>query len=369
VPVGFVAVFTGWSVPAKIAGWLLALSQSAAAWHAHWEPAWRIPSPPIWLAAGISAALIAVALLGRLRGKPVWRILRVASVTALAALLALMIWHPFAPRIHWGELEMTAIDVGQGDSLFLALPAGKLMLVDAGGIASFGKRVRTNLNIGEDVVSPYLWSRSIRWLDVVALSHAHDDHMGGLAAVLENFHVKELWTGATPESPGWDALRRKAEQLHVKIVPLVQGKPFNYGGARFEVLAPAPDYVPAAAARNNDSLVLRLTFGRRSLILSGDMEKQIESRLVAANAVERADVLKIAHHGSKTSTSEPFLEAVHPAFAIISAGFENLYGHPHADVVERLKQANIEVLRTDQMGAITVRTDGQHVRAETATGF
>ena len=369
VPVGFVAVFTGWSVPAKIAGWLLALSQSAAAWHAHWEPAWRIPSPPVWLAGGISAALIAVALLGRRRGAPVWRILRVASVAALAALLVLMIWHPFAPRVHRGQLEMTAIDVGQGDSIFLALPSGKLMLVDAGGIASFGKRVRTNLNIGEDVVSPYLWSRSIRWLDVVALSHAHDDHMGGLAAVLENFHVKELWTGATPESPGWDAVRRKAEQLHVRIVPLVQGKPFDYGGVRFEVMAPAPDYLPAAAPRNNDSLVLRLTYGRRSLMLSGDMEKQIESRLVAANAVERADVLKIAHHGSKTSTSEPFLEAVHPAFAVISAGFENLYGHPHADVVERLKQANIEVLRTDQMGAITVRTDGQHVRAEVATEF
>jgi competence protein ComEC len=108
VPVGFVAVFTGWSVSAKIAGWLLALSQSAAAWHAHWEPAWRIPSPPVWLAAGISAALIAVALLGRLRGRPVWHVLRLASVTALAALLVLMIWHPFAPRVHRGELEMTA---------------------------------------------------------------------------------------------------------------------------------------------------------------------------------------------------------------------------------------------------------------------
>jgi competence protein ComEC len=99
------------------------------------------------------------------------------------------------------------------------------------------------------------------------------------------------------------------------------------------------------------------------------MEKQIESRLVLTNAVTRTDVLKVAHHGSKTSTTGPFLEAVHPAFAVISAGFENLYGHPHADVVERLKQANIEVFRTDQMGAITVRTDGQHLQAEAVTGF
>jgi competence protein ComEC len=218
-------------------------------------------------------------------------------------------------------------------------------------------------------VSPYLWSRSIRRLDVVALSHAHQDHIGGLPAILENFHVKELWTGATPECPEWDALRREAATLHVKVVPLEQGRRLSYGGAQFEVLAPSPAYSPASSPRNNDSLVLRLVYGERSAILSGDMERQIESELLAANLVHRTDVLKVAHHGSRTSTSEPFLEAVHPAFAIISAGFGNLYGHPHADVVERLKQANIEVLRTDQMGAVTVRTDGRHVEVETATGI
>ncbi len=99
------------------------------------------------------------------------------------------------------------------------------------------------------------------------------------------------------------------------------------------------------------------------------MERQIESELVASNLIRRTDVLKVGHHGSKTSTSEPFLEAVHPAFAMISAGFENSYGHPHADVLERLKQANIEVLRTDQMGAITIRTDGKHVEVEAVTGL
>jgi competence protein ComEC len=369
MPVGFLAVFTGWSVPARIAGWLLALSQSAAAWHARWEPNWRIPGPPEWLAIAISGSLIAVALAARWRGRPWYRILRIASVTSLGLLLGLMIWHPFPAAVTPGALEMTAIDVGQGDSIFLALPTGKLMLLDGGGIASFGKRVKTTLDIGEDVVSPYLWSRSIRSLDVVALSHAHEDHIGGLAAVLENFHVKELWTGATPASPPWDALRQKAGALGVRIVPLIQGRRFDYGGAHFEVLAPLPDYVPASMPRNNDSLVLRLTYGQRSLLLSGDMERQIESELLAENLVHHTDILKVAHHGSKTSTTEPFLDAVHPAFAIISAGFENLYGHPNAEVVERLKQSNIDVLRTDQMGAITVRTDGRRVEIETATGF
>jgi competence protein ComEC len=268
------------------------------------------------------------------------------------------------------ELEITAIDVGQGDSIFVALPNGKLMLMDAGGMSSFGgKRIQTNLDIGEDVVSPYLWSRSIRRLDVVALSHAHEDHVGGMPAILENFHVAELWTGATPESPEWEAVRRKAAEQHVRITHLLQGRRFEYSGAQVEVLSPSASYVPAKAPGNNDSLVLRLTYGKRSVILSGDIERRIESELVAENLAQRADVLKVAHHGSKTSTTAPFLEAVHPAFAIISAGFENLYGHPHAAVVERLKQANIKVLRTDEMGAITVRTDGQRFEVETATGF
>jgi competence protein ComEC len=219
------------------------------------------------------------------------------------------------------------------------------------------------------VVSPYLWIRSIRRLDVVGLSHAHQDHIGGLAAILENFHVRELWTGATPECPEWDALRRKAAGLHVKIVPLERGQHFEYGGAQFQVLAPAPTYVPASTPRNNDSLVLQLAYGRRSVILSGDMERQIESELTAAGLVRHADVLKVAHHGSKTSTTELFLDSVHPAFALVSVGFENLYGHPHADVLERLNQAKIEVLRTDQSGAITIRTDGWHMEVNTAAGF
>jgi len=365
IPVGFIAVFTGWGVPAKIAAWLLALSQSAAAWHARWEPNWRIPSPPVWLAIGIAAALVAVGLFARLRDRLLWRFLRMASVTSLTALLALMIWHPFPPAVTRGALEITAIDVGQGDSIFVAMPGGKLMLLDGGGIATFGKHVRTNLNIGEDVVSPYLWSRSIRSLNVVVLSHAHDDHIGGLPAVLENFHVKELWTGATPDSPAWTALRRKAEDLGVKIIPLTQGRQFDYSGVRFEVLAPAAGYVPASAPRNNDSLVLRLTYGQRSAILSGDVERQVESELVAENLVRHTDVLKVAHHGSKTSTTEPFLEAVHPAFAVISAGFENLYGHPNADVLDRLQAAKIEVFRTDQLGAITIRTDGRRIEIQT----
>ncbi|PYT28532.1 MAG: hypothetical protein DMG57_14705 [Acidobacteria bacterium] len=113
VPVGFIAVFTN-SLPERQAGWLLGLSQSAAAWHAHWEPNWRVPDPPVWLAIGISAALVATALLGRLSGRKLWHVPRVIAISSLAALLVLMVWHPFPPDVSHGTLEMTAIDVGQG---------------------------------------------------------------------------------------------------------------------------------------------------------------------------------------------------------------------------------------------------------------
>ena len=356
VPIGFVAIFTGSTWAAELAGWLLAVSQRAVAWHAHWEPNWRIPTPPVWLLAAFAAALILTAFLPRS-----WRIVKIASLAGAVVFFTLLVWHPFAPAVTPGWLEMTVIDVGQGDSILLAFPDGKLMLVDAGGIPSFGNRPKTGLDIGEDVVSPYLWSRSIRTLDVVALSHAHDDHMGGLRAVCENFHVRELWTGATPESPEWTQLRDLEIARGVKIVPLVQGRRFVYGGVNVDVLAPLAQYVPAAAPRNNDSLVLRLDYGRRSFILSGDVERPIEKALVAENLIQPADVLKIAHHGSKTSTSAPFLDLVHPAFAVISAGFENSYGHPHPDVLGRLADHRTATYRTDKMGLITIRTDGQHI--------
>ena len=229
------------------------------------------------------------------------------------------------------------------------------MLMDGGGIPAFGRRVKSKLDIGEDVISPYLWSRSIRRLDVVALSHAHEDHIGGLGAILANFHVGELWTGATPASPSWNALRDAAQRAGVKITPTHRGLSFAYGGTTLQTLAPGPDYAPSSAPRNNDSLALRLRYGQRTVLLTGDIERQVE-----------ADVLKVAHHGSKTSSTPALLDAVHPAFALISAGFENSYGHPHPDILARLAGRGICVLRTDALGLVSIRTDGHRMQVETA---
>jgi len=358
VPVGFLAVFTGWQWIARVAGLLLWLSQKVVWFHANIEPNWRIPTPPVWLGIALAAVLIAAA---------VWRSRWGAVVVAV--LLALLVWHPFAPDVHPGELELTAIDVGQGDSLLVLFPDGKRMLVDGGGIPAFGRIARSQLDIGEDVVAPYLWDRGFRTLDVVALSHAHEDHSGGLGALIADFHPREVWTGVMPDSPEWRAVHDKAVAMGAKIVPLRAPGQFAFGGTAIEVLAPTPDYVPVDEPKNNDSLVMRVTFGQRSLLLSGDVERGIEQEMLYTNELRPTDVLKVAHHGSRTSSTEEFLSAVQPAFAVISAGFENSYGHPHPTVVARLREHHAAVLRTDLDGMITIRTDGRRFHVETYNGL
>ena len=360
VPIGFIAVFSGWPVAAHVAQWLLLLSEKAANWHMRWEPDWRVPDPPLWLSIGFAAALIALSF--TMRRSRAWRWSMLAVVMALFALLVL---HPFHPKMQPGMLELTAIDVGQGDSLLVGFPNGKLMLVDGGGVLSFGHKVKPKLDIGEDVVSPYLWSRSVGHLDVVVSTHAHEDHTGGLRAIIDNFHPSELWTGANGDEPVWKELSQHARSRGAKIVVRRAGEMLNFGGARIEILSPPADYVTGDTPRNDDSLAFRIVYGKDSFLMTGDMEKQMETRMLADGREVRADVLKVGHHGSKTSTSEPFLDAVHPAFAIISDGFENSFGHPHRDVLNRLTDRHTETLRTDQVGLITVRSDGRHIFVET----
>ncbi|MFN7993502.1 MAG: ComEC/Rec2 family competence protein [Bryobacteraceae bacterium] len=360
IPVGFLAIFTGWGWIAKLAGALLALSQIAVDGHMRLEPNWRIPTPPLWLAVSISAALIASALSGCAGRR--WQL---ASATSALTLIAVLLWHPFPPDIARKHLEMTLVDVGQGDSILLTFPDGRVMLVDGGGIPAFGRRTPSQMDIGEDVVSPYLWDRAIDRIDLMACTHAHADHIGGLPSLLGNFHTKELWTGANSENPVWAEFREKIRRAGVRIEPLHRGQRFRFGDAGLEILAPSPDYMAKPAPGNNDSLVMRVTYGRHSFLLGGDMERPIESDLVAGGLVRKTDVLKVAHHGSKTSSSEPFLDLAMPTFALMSDGFENSYGHPHAEVLERLIGHHACILRTDRDGFITVRTDGKRLEVDT----
>jgi competence protein ComEC len=348
VVAGFAAIFTGWALPAKVAGALLSFSQWVVDTHAGWEPAWRIPSPPFWLGAAIAAALIIAAVTRR-----TWRY---SAFAALVVLVAAMVYHPFPPRIARGELSLTAVDVGQGESLFLTLPDGKTILLDGGGIPSYGRTSKPQLDIGEEVVSPVLWEQSIQQVDVVALSHAHEDHMGGLPAIIRNFRPREIWIGVD----------RDLGARGIPVRTFRRGDAFAYGGAHFTVLAPAREYASADKPHNNDSLVLRVRHGTRSFLLSGDIESSVERELTEGNLAAGVSVLKVAHHGSKTSTGDALLDQAHPAFAVISSGAGNSYGHPHPSVVERLAERRIGILRTDQLGEITVRTDGRRLWVDAA---
>ena len=220
------------------------------------------------------------------------------AIAAVLGLFVLLLWQPWLRPRPTGMLELTAIDVGQGDSLLVVLPRGEIMLVDGGGRLVYGRQRKSNLDIGEDVVSPYLWSRGIRRIDVMVATHSHQDHIGGLAAVMSNFRPKELWTGANPPAELLELARRlgipAAEKHPAGPHRTLRGDPRS-PGARGRLRRPTK-------SGNNDSLVLRISYGSRSFLLTGDMERAIEAKLLASGVDLHADVLKVGHHGSRTSS-------------------------------------------------------------------
>ena len=318
----------------------------------------RVPTPT---AAMMFAAAITLAFaIAGIRSKK-WLAMAGVAGIALAALW-ISAW-PAQPRVRRGQLEVTAIDVGQGDSILVVTPQGRSLLVDAGGLPGW---VHSELDMGEDVVSPYLWSRGFSHLDYVALTHAHADHMGGMAAVLENFHPRELWLGVDPRTRELQPLLHEAEELNIPVNLHGEGERFEFGGADVRVLAPSlsiqeRDPNLKNSRRNEESLVMRIAYGDTSALLEGDAEKATEQEMIAENP--QADVLKVGHHGSNTSTTDAFLEAVHPRYAVISVGQRNVYGHPRREVLERLGEAKAATYRTDLDGAVSFFLDGGGVTA------
>lgn len=318
----------------------------------------RLPAPhPAQVS--IFVLLLAVALiLARMQQR--W-IRRTAWVAMAAAAFAVVLPHP-VQHPH-GALLVEAIDVGQGDSLLLITPEGKTLLVDAGGVGGGPRTAHQEFDIGEEVVSAALWARGIRHLDVVALSHAHSDHMGGMPAVLRNFHPEELWVGKNPPSSGYQALLAQAGQQHIVVRHLLAGDERLLGSAQIRVLAPAADYRPGAEPANNDSLVLRVAYGTSSVLLEGDAEAPIEQAMLSETGLQ-SQLLKVAHHGSATSTQPAFLARVAPQWAVISCGQRNRYGHPRMEVLNSLQSSGVHTASTDAQGAVCFRLDGQTVAHE-----
>jgi competence protein ComEC len=259
-------------------------------------------------------------------------------------------------RRHDPSLRVTFLDVGQGDAAVIEAPGGAVVLVDGGG--SFDDSFDT----GERIVEPFLRARGISRVDLVALSHPHPDHLNGLRRILRRFPVGALWTsgddGHNPEYTHLVALAREHG------VPTPVPAPSALGGARLE---PEGPFIASAAGEaigpppglsvNDASLVLRLSFAGRAVLFPGDLEADGEGELVGRRAVGQpvaADVLKVPHHGSRTSSSDELVDAVHPALAVISLGWRNRFHFPAPEVLQRYAARGARVLRTDRDGAVTV---------------
>lgn len=287
-------------------------------------------------------------------------------------LFAALILHPLSAGRADGRLHIDFLDVGQGDAALVTMPDGTTLLVDGGGRPRFlsapkvgsnqtnGSFERETRSIGEAVVSEYLWWRGLDRVDYVLATHADADHINGLNDVVRNFSVSSALIGRRPVNNGEFAIFSQtlaANNTHMEAIQA--GDVLHFGEVEVRVLWPPAVGDGHEESRNNDSVVLRLQLGERSILLTGDIEKTAESALVAFLPELQVDVVKVAHHGSKTSSTEPFVLATKPRVAIISVGQNSMFGHPHKEVVERWQANGAEVLTTGECGTITVTTDGR----------
>ena len=318
----------------------------------------RLAEPSGWQTVSFWILLAMAVALMRVPGR--WSRISAWAALVLAAMAAIApppVQHPH------DALFVEAIDVGQGDSILLITREGRTLLVDGGGLGGGPRQAAQEFDVGEEVVSAALWSRGIRHLDAVALTHAHSDHMGGLPAVLRNFHPAELWVGNNPPVAAYADILDEARRLRVNIRSLKAGDDLALGSIQIQVLAPFASYTPAPEPSNNDSLVLRAAYGATSVLLEGDAEAPIERAMLAEQGLQ-STLLKVGHHGSLTSTTPEFLVRVAPQWAVISCGLRNRYGHPREEVLLELQAAGVRTFSTDIHGAACFRLDGKSAQPD-----
>lgn len=249
-------------------------------------------------------------------------------------------------EINVDDLKIYFIDVGQADCILLE-QNGKFMLIDAG-----------NNDDGELVVN-YLKEKGVQKLDYVIGTHAHEDHIGGMDNVINNFNQdKILFPKTTSTTKTFEDFVLAVKNKNKKLYAPQGGEKFTFANSTFEVLAPnSANYEDA----NNYSIVIKLTYKENSFLFTGDAEKISEDEILNKGYDLKCNLIKIGHHGSSSSTSDKFLKAVSPDYAVICVGKDNSYNHPKKSVMDRLKKNEIKVYRTDEQGSITVISDGKNI--------
>ena len=285
------------------------------------------------------------------------------AIIGLVVVLALLVdagyW--FARRHLNSDLRVTYIDVGQGNSALLELPGGHTVLIDGGGFSD-----NNTFDMGARVLAPFLWRKKIKTIDTLVLSHPNSDHLNGLIFIARYFNVKTIWTNnETQATQGYDRLQNIISRKQINL-PDFQHMPRQLliNGVEFCFLYPPADFLTQKASQkwrstNNNSLVVKVSFGDISFLFAGDIMAEAERELVdIAGADLACDVLLVPHHGSRTSSSQPFLLRVEPEVAVFSAGWKNRFRFPHATVLAAYEKIGCRTFRTDQNGAIMIKTDG-----------
>lgn len=351
---------------ARPAGWIAYAAASALVGSARlveaapWLAA-RVPPPPIILVMAYYFGLV-----GALAARGFVRVLAVIALVASAATIVTGLpggW--VGSNDDPPGLRLTAFDVGQGDSTLVQFPDRSTLLIDAGGVPFGGG----TFDIGSRVLSPALWARGLRQIDTLLLTHGDPDHIGGARALVDDFAPHRVWEGIpVANHRTLQAVLDRARQVGARVERRKAGDDITVAGTRIRVLHPPPPDWERPRVRNDDSVVLELHYGDVAVLLMGDVGAAIEREVLPRLTPAKIRILKVGHHGSRTSTSRELLEQWRPQIALISCGRGNSFGHPAPEVLARLASIGATVYRTDRDGQVTIDTDGQGVQVRTYLG-
>jgi competence protein ComEC len=297
------------------------------------------------------------------------RILAAFTVTTIAVFGSVLVFHPFSTARPDGRLTVEMLDVGQGDAALITFPNGETMLVDGGGRLDFSEDDTDGfepdrLRVGEMVVSEFLWERGLSRVDHIVASHADADHIQGLTDVAKNFEIGNAYFAAVQgESSDHRELAAVIDARAISTNFLSAGDKIEIGGAIVSVLYPAA--ADDTLSENDRSLVLEIRYGQRRFLLTGDIETEGEKRLVSSGATGGFDVIKVPHHGSRTSSTNAFVNWARPQIAVIPVGRRSMFGHPHPEVVERWRSNGVSMMTTGERGTVRISTNGEDLETTT----